>query len=124
MGRKIIGSEFPLSECHSLMMAKFKYYGAKTDNRSNDTDKITYSPFVKYVSFSIVIKCKFTCLYHTTHVQKLITRVSSTIWTRRTMRVKLFGGKSAGFYSCSKKKSPMIIDTSNLRIADTSISET
>ena len=88
------------------MMAKSKYYGAKTDNRSNDTENIKYSPFVKYFPFSIVIKCKFTCLYHikqcvTKHVKKLITRVSSTVWTRRTMRVRLLGGKSAGFYTCS-----------------------
>ena len=87
------------------MMAKSKYHGAKTDNRSNDTDRIKYSPFVKYFSFSIVIKCKFTCLYHTKHVKKLIARVSCTIRTRRVMRVKLFDSKSADFYSCSTKKS-------------------
>ena len=64
-------------------------------------------------------------LHHTTHVQKLIAHVSCTIWTRRAMRVKWLGGKSAGFYTCSKnKRSPMIIGTSNLLIADTSISRT
>ena len=84
-------------------MTKSKYYGAKTGNRSNDTDKIMYSPFVKYYSFSIVIKCKFTCLYHTTQVQKLIAHVSCAIRTRRVMRVQLLGRKSAGFYTCSKK---------------------
>ena len=90
-------------------MAKSKYDGAKTNNRSNDADKIKYSPFVKYFSFSIVIKCKFTCLYHTKqcvtkHVKKLIAHVTCTIRTRRVMRVKLLGSKSAGFYSCSTKK--------------------
>ena len=106
-------------------MDKSKYYGAKTDNRPNDTDKIKYSQFVKYFSFSIVIKCKFTCLYHTKecvtkHVKKLIAHVSCTVRTRRVMRVRLVGSKSASFYSCStQKKSPMIIDTCNLLFADT-----
>ena len=37
-------------------MAKSKYYGTKTDNRPNDTDKMKYSPLVKYFPFSIIIK--------------------------------------------------------------------
>ena len=105
------------------MMTKFKYFGAKTDNRSNDTDKIKYSSRVRYFSFSIVIKCKFTCLYHTMHVQKLIAHVSCTIRTRRAMRVSYLPVKVLAFIHI-QKNSPIIIDTSNLRFADTSISET
>ena len=38
------------------MMAKCKHYGAKTDERPSDTEEITYSPYVKYFPFSIIIK--------------------------------------------------------------------